>query len=498
MALKEELTSHMSDIEISVINDFINSFSVVFANVLPIEEIYNRLNKLKHIGFEKSDPMNRYSVSSSDNANYVPGRCVSISKKFLNADINTIKSVFYHELIHALSRHIEVDEDSKRKTAAERTGLNRKHFEPERFPDLEESAFNEGESLDEIMVEYYANCLLKYEGITVANDYVISTDAFEKELIASEGTGYLPMYGLGQIYHLFFGNLITEALFTNGNAFRTYFNSVFDNKGIFENIPSKHDISSYTKFVQERDVLKRYEIASKMFIVLLKAKYTDKEIEPTILLNDSDLKQFMEILMKHQVKNSEGTRISDDYYLLMQELELNILKNFNNSENELDVNNTKEEVLVYIFYKKILEGYPELKASDITYQTFEIDKFKGIIININGAEYLVADDIVNGQLLGSMVQSANNLDLELVDAQYASVYLPEFGNVTLIKKDGVWYHYNGNRITLSSEQKLIVNKTIEKSRTRSIEDHGFINLISLFILIMITISISIWIYLKIS
>jgi len=255
--------------------------------------------------------------------------------------------------------------------------------------------------------------------------------------------------------------------------------------------------------VKENNPLERFKIASKMFIVLLKQKYQDKEVSSNELMNDPDLQIFINILMKHKTRLKGETKVTDEYYLMLQELELNILKNFRSDAiDSLNLNNSSGQVLVYVFYKKMLEGYPDLKPEDINYQEFYVNGFHGILVNVQGIEYILSSDLLEQNVQGAMMQNMD--EPEMASVKYASLYTVGYGNITIMKKDNKWYDYNGDILHFSETHSLISDKDKDKTLDNNINrsrllstDTGFISIINLLTLIVMAISITIWIYLKI-
>ena len=68
--INSEILSNIGDSEKQIVIDFINSFTAVFPNIFSQEELLNRINKLKYIGFENDRRYGR--VSSLADAHFDP------------------------------------------------------------------------------------------------------------------------------------------------------------------------------------------------------------------------------------------------------------------------------------------------------------------------------------------------------------------------------------------------------------------------------------------
>lgn len=515
--INSNILSNIGDLEKQILLDFINSFMAVFPNTLSQEELLNRINGLKYIGFEKETLGDVYKVPETDNGKFVPGVCISISKKYRNDDYNTIKSFFYHELMHAISRHAEIDLDSINKDSkTNRTGLDRKNWVSINEQNLDALPFSEGAVLEEIMTEYYAICLLKHENINIDGKFILKNDDLEQDYIETHGTSYLNYSGLGQIYDFLFGKMLLNAKFRDGNAFRNYFNDVFENTGIFKNMFVDSNVTPYSKFVKQSDPIERYKTACKMFVTLLRQQYIDKEVNINEVINNKNLIEFISMLVKTRNKFDNNNRVNDQFYLMMQELEFNLVRSFSQGaqlENNLVNNDT--QTLIYILYKKLALTNPTIKLEDVNYNSFTFDRFNGIIATIGGQEYVLDAEFLEQELNCSGLQTfKENIEdyssaygFDVTDAEYATLYNPTSGYNTVIKKDGVWYNHHGQEIELSpscnliygensreltnNKPKTLVKKLPSDTNTTSA---GFISVISLILIIIVTISITAFLY----
>ena len=147
-----------------ILVDFCNNFLVVFPNSISKDELLIRINKLKYIGFENKSDVN-LSVSGDDDARFNSSYSnIAVSLKHYNSEFNILKSLVYHELLHAISYHKEIDYDTIYKAELYRGGLNREQIEVI-IDNKYDGTHKEGEIFDEIMTEYYNTLLLKIENI---------------------------------------------------------------------------------------------------------------------------------------------------------------------------------------------------------------------------------------------------------------------------------------------------------------------------------------------
>ena len=461
------IIANIGDLEKQILIDFINSFTAVFSNVMSQEELLNRLNKLKYIGFENDGRYGRVSVSAD--AHFDPSiSVVLLSNKHKTTDANNLKSLLYHELIHAISRHAENDLDlGFIDNNQERTGLDRTTAE---FMIIEKG--EEAGILEEIMTEYYNTLLLQHENIVLGGEHIIESNCSENDYVEYHGTGYEHLAGLGRIYDFLFGDKLKYAKFMDGNEFRKSFNEFFSNTGIFEELYSDVEMSPYAKFVAQTLPNDRYKIACKIFIAMLKNNYNNKEFRIEQILNDKSIKQFMSMLIKTRNKfDKTDNKVKNELFMLMQQLEFDLVKSFNiNAVYDNSLENSENQTLIYILYKKIAANNPEIKLEDINYKNFTIDKFKGIIVNICEKEYVLDTEIIKEDISYAELQSfkeniaeySSSYGFDVTDGEYATLYNPARGYITVIKKDGKWYDHLGQEIELSLSCNLIYGENSQE------------------------------------
>ena len=458
--INSEILSNIGDSEKQIVIDFINSFTAVFPNIFSKEELLNRINKLKYIGFENDGRYGR--VSSLADAHFDPTvNVVLLSNKHKTTDINNIKSLLYHELIHAISRHKENDLDLGFKdNNQERTGLDRTTAELMIIEKGEEAGI-----LEEIMTEYYNTLLLQHENIVLGGEHILESNCSENDYVEYHGTGYQHLAGLGQIYDFLFGDKLKYAKFIDGNEFRTNFNEFFSNTGIFDELYSDVEMSPYAKFVAQNSPNDRYKTACKMFIAMLKSNYNNQEYKIEQILKDKNIAQFMSMLIKTRNKfDKTDDKVKNELFLLMHQLEFELVKSFyENAVYDNALGNSENQTLIYMLYKKIAATNSEIKLEDINYNNFTIDKFKGIIVNICGKEYVLDTEIMEEDISFTDMKSfKENIDeysssygFDVSAAEYATLYNPARGYISVIKKDGVWYNHLGQEIELTPSCNLI-------------------------------------------
>ena len=194
--LKPELIEILSEQHKNIVIDFINSFLTTFKDCITREEVLTRINILKYIGFERQENI-------GERCGY---KKIIISSRHKTSENNIIKSLLYHELIHAISYHKEKDLDScNNKYETYRTGLNREMVDFDE--EYEGPGFIEGELLEEIMTEYYSTVLLKKEEIDFKGISILKNYCFDQDYVEYHGTGYYNVAALGlmkQIYLMVF------------------------------------------------------------------------------------------------------------------------------------------------------------------------------------------------------------------------------------------------------------------------------------------------------
>lgn len=268
--LKSSLIEKMSKQHKNILIDFANNFLGTFNDCITREELLKRINRLNYIGFEREENVDERcgKADAEYNSSY---QKIIISNRHKNADDYVIKSLLYHELIHAISYHSEKNLDSCfNQYETNRTGLNRLIVEFD--AEYEGPGFNEGELLEEIMTEYYNTVLLEKEGIDFKGTLILNNYCFDQDYVEYHGTGYYNIAALGQIYNFIFGKELMMAKLYDGNKFRKKFNDLFDNTNIFGDIYNNEGfkVPNYSKFVAQKDKIGRYRTACKIFVEIFK------------------------------------------------------------------------------------------------------------------------------------------------------------------------------------------------------------------------------------
>ena len=109
--LNPELIEILSEQHKNIVIDFINSFLTTFKECITREEILTRINRLEYIGFERQENIGE-RCGSADAKFISSSQKIIISNRHKTSENNIIKSLLYHELIHAISYHKEKDLDS--------------------------------------------------------------------------------------------------------------------------------------------------------------------------------------------------------------------------------------------------------------------------------------------------------------------------------------------------------------------------------------------------
>ena len=460
----DELISTMSDYHKKVLVDFANNFLDTFGDCISEEVLLNRLNKLKYIGFER--PENIIERCNTCDAQFIEGKnpLVVISLNNKNASEEKIKSLLYHELIHAVSYHYERDLDSKyNQYPTYRIGLFRESVEY----DTDGPGFSEGSILEEIMTEYYNVVLLQKEGIDFNGTYTLRRDMFTEDFVEYHGTGYYLTVGLGQIYDLLFGKKLLMAKLHDGNDFRTEFNEIFNKTDVFKGKFEDEDceVPSYSKFVAEKNVYDRYSSACKMFITLIKEKYKDQINNINDLLQLEDLSKFMSMLIKTRYRGDDNANIQSYLYLLIKNLEKDLAHEFFGNqiqENEYGRDTEDIDLAVFIAIEDIKKSEPSIDTSNLKYSVFYDKRFKGVLLQVDN-QYYVFDYRSIGQEFGytkfkkftesdfseeELQYYSEQYKMDVKDASYATVSAA-LNRATFIMKDNVLYNHYGNPLPLN-------------------------------------------------
>lgn len=474
----QELRNSMTSEFKSILIDFVNNFLNTFKGILTKEEVLDRINALKYIGFEGTNPNYLYfKCSGNQDARYENEMIheIIISKRHINSDKRIIKSLLYHELLHAVSEHIEKDEDTLLSGRMWRTGLKRevvpyKSGEP---------GFNETEILDEIMTEYYNTIMLKNEGIDLDNRKILNSNCFFENYVEYHGTGYIEMAELGRIYDLMFGEELMKAKFIDGNEFRKKFNEIFKDTNVFANIfnDEGYDVPNYSKFVAQRDVIERYKTACKMFVVIFKNKHMGDINSIDDLLGNEEFQNFLNMLVKTRSKIDNSTKVNEELYLLTKELETTLaLELFGKqmNENEFGLDTRDIETIIYLTIERIFGNDKNINLDNVKYSVFYDNNFKGILLIVNDKKILI-DYKTLGQdfdYVEFQKFSGRGLSQEELD-NYSSEYgidisNAEFATTTdrrkmFIIKDGKLYNHYGQELELSQYQNYFVE---DESKSR--------------------------------
>lgn len=461
MISREQLSSNLINNTnqefIEIVEQFANTTLAVYGDVINKEILVRRLNKIQSIKYAE--------LPEGINASWT-GSTIYINSKNKNIPIEFIKSLIYHELIHVISFHSEIDEDDFQNSPRAREGLYRNEIIP-KLPngtDSQNYRIFENEILDEIMTEFYANQLLKHEGIQLSGTETLKKYLFgANDFVKYNGTGYKEYSNLGKIYDFFFGRALLEAKLFDGNNFRKKFNNLFKNSEVFANLYTDNPyISDYSKFVNLEGIQERYETACKMFMVLLKNKYKNENIqfEESLLAQDESVNQFMEMLIKSKDFYDDKPKIKRDLFLLIQDLQMKITLELLGAEPTIETSNIT--TCIYMAYKKILDINPNIKLKDLQYQTFNITNFKGIVICDGSNKYLINSKLLSQELPMGTFKSFENLpenhkqsNLYSPNAEFATLFSTAYGPQSIIFKDNNYFDSRGNQIEISSPTKII-------------------------------------------
>lgn len=467
------LIENMLEQHKNILIDFTNNFLTTFNGYISKEELLERINRLKYIGFERQEFLDERcgSADAEFNSSY---QKIIISSKHKNSDENTIKSLLYHELIHAISYHSEKNLDScLNQYRTNRTGLNRENVEFD--PEYDGPGFNEGELLEEIMTEYYNIVLLQKEGIDFNGTSILKNDCFDQDYVEYHGTGYYNIAALGQIYDFLFGKELLKAKLHDGNDFRKKFNELFDNTEIFADIFNNEGfkVPSYSKFVAQRDTMDRYQSACKMFVELFKQKHKNNINDITDLLQNNDFNTFLNMLVKTRNKFDKSTKINEELFLLTKELERSIVSELFGSEikdNRYGVDTDNIETSIFLVIEKIYNENENVDLNNIKYAVFYDNHFKGIYLIIGNEKYIIdyktlSQNIDYVKLKSFSEYGFSKDDIEMYskeykmdvsNAEFATIVNP-ISRLTFIENNGKLYNYYGEEIIIEKFNNYLTN-----------------------------------------
>ena len=469
--IAQNLINTMDEKFKKILIDFCNNFLKVFPNAISKNELLSRINKLVYIGFEQNDI--RLKVSGEADARFNSSfRNIAVSLKHFNLEFNKLKSLIYHELIHAISYHAEIDYDTINKQEICRSGLNRGQVDVV-IDDKYDGYYAEGDIFDEIMTEYYNILLLEHENINLTQTNILSSD-FEQDFVMSHGTGYQEIAGLGRIYDYFWGQELLYAKLHDGNNFRNTFNNIFKGSGIFDHIFPDIPLTEYSKFVGERGTFERYRTACKIFVKFLKNKYSNQEFPINIFLLNAEITAFMEFLIKTKTKgNDTESQTNHELYILLRELEVNLLRELTNSKPiQNEHYNINIDAIIYDAFIKLCSSNPGLNLNELNYQYFNHDDFIGIIIYFENKKYLInAEDFsqnnnfVQAQTFSEFGFSTEEIQeyskeygINISNAEFFTIYT-HLGTKSFILSEGQLYNHHGYKIETSNFQKYFVEET---------------------------------------
>ncbi len=466
----------------SILIDFANNFLETFGGSISRDELLTRINELNYIGFEKQENLDE-KCGSADAVFKSSCQKIIISSRHINADANTIKSLLYHELIHAISYHREKNLDSCfNQYETYRTGLNRQIVEFD--AEYDGPGFDEGELLEEIMTEYFNTVLLQKEGIDFNGSSVLNNYCFDQDYVEYHGTGYHNIAALGQIYNFLFGEELLRAKLHDGNDFRKKFNELFDNTDVFKDVFNDEDfvVPSYSKFVAQRDIMARYRTACKIFVEIFKKKYKNEINDITDLLKNPDFDTFLNMLVRTKNKFNEASKINEELFLLAKKLEKEVVTELFGSalkDNQYGLDTTNIETSIFLVIEKIYSENRNIDLTNIKYSVFYDNHFKGIYL-------LIGDDkfIIDYRTLGQGIDyaklkkfsdsgfSKEEMDsysreykMDVSNAEFATIMNP-VSRVTFIVNDGKLYNHYGEEIAIDNyynySTSVVDNKTHSK------------------------------------
>ncbi len=214
----------------SIIMDFCNSFQQVFLGVVDKDEFLKRISTLKQMNYEHKGE--KCDASYSQNGTLTINDDLHGSKR---------KAIIYHELMHLISMHL-----------------------PRENPEFGVvQGFKIGSvDMNEIMTEYFTTRLLLHEGIDdLKGKYYITNEDGIEEYVVHDGTGYIKVAKLGEMYHEIFGQEIVDGYFNNAIKFQNMFNEKYHVLGDGEWTPMENavDIGG--------NIYKNYANALRIFMI---------------------------------------------------------------------------------------------------------------------------------------------------------------------------------------------------------------------------------------
>lgn len=471
--IREELRRKMSSNILKIVIEFANNFLNTFNGILSKEELLNRINSLNYIGFERKQLGE--DCGEADGKFYGQAKRVVISSKHLNSTYNEIKSILYHELIHAASYHKERNLDSFEKNdEIYRTGLTRGKllFDVNNHRNF----FDEGVWLEEIMTEYYTSQMLKNEKIDYSGEYVIGScgNFVEYQIVEYHGHGYINIAALGEIYDYIFGKAMMKAKFVDGNELRESFNRTFKNTSIFDN---QQGILPFSQFAADKDVMGRYITACMMFGFLLKNKYKKSKKTMSIddLVNNPEIDGFLRMLVKIKDETNNSIRIDNGLYALVKGIQLDIIKELCNKNVENENSEDKDiQLSIFMLIDQLAKNGEKIDYNDITYKIFHDNHFTGIILFLNDKkivfdyeemrqnfQYQYFQKFVDFGYSNEEIEAlSKEFDIDVSNAEFVTIERIR-GRATYIYKDEKLYNNHGDIVETSEIRNLFSNVDLE-------------------------------------
>ena len=116
--------------------------------------------------------------------------------------------------------------------------------------------------MNEIMTEYFTTRLLLQEGIEdLKGKYYITNEDGIQEYVKYEGTGYIKVAKLGEMYHEIFGQEIVDGYFNDAIKFQNMFNEKYQVLGDEEFTPMENAVDT------EGNIYKNYANALRIFMI---------------------------------------------------------------------------------------------------------------------------------------------------------------------------------------------------------------------------------------
>jgi len=318
----KEFISKFKDDEFDIVLDFCKCYHEKFGKYINKDMIITKIQEIdtiKHYYDEKSKAMASHYVSWTDNATKIFEIELGINDaKWQNATIEDKKAIMYHELIH----HFSTKEIKGRKI---QRGLG--------ICDAKETSY-----LDEVMTEYYAAELLKIDNIDLkekiisykSNDLKLSR---EEEYITTQGAGYQPIAGLGQIYDRILGKRIFDGQTNDYIEFEKQFNERYKELGrepleIIQN-ELKEGINSSSR----QSIYKCYETALKVFEIDKTLSYKRKGFDLYDYLKKSN--SVIESLPTSDTKSfrmDKKTGIPEEFYNAVLDIDKKFIAEYINPD----------------------------------------------------------------------------------------------------------------------------------------------------------------------